>query len=95
MAADTVVADELKSLHEELSASQKERLTAPSAPPNPAQPVNERPEEHEVRDQLRELAGEVTSYFEEAEKTIAAHPAESVVSALLVGILIGRLLGRH
>jgi hypothetical protein len=30
-----------------------------------------------------------------AEKGIAAHPAQSVVGALLVGILIGRLLGRH
>jgi hypothetical protein len=30
-----------------------------------------------------------------AEKGIEAHPAQSVVGALLVGILIGRLLGRH
>jgi hypothetical protein len=30
-----------------------------------------------------------------AEKGIAAHPAQSVVDALLVGILIGRLPGRH
>jgi ElaB/YqjD/DUF883 family membrane-anchored ribosome-binding protein len=28
-------------------------------------------------------------------KGIAAHPAQSVVGALLVGILIGRLLGRY
>jgi ElaB/YqjD/DUF883 family membrane-anchored ribosome-binding protein len=38
---------------------------------------------------------EATSFFDEAEKNIAAHPTESVVGALLVGILIGRLLGRH
>lgn len=95
MAADSVVTDELKSLHEELSTSQKERLAAPTASPSPAEPAKESTEEREVRDQLHELAREVTSYFEEAEKTIAAHPAESVVGALLVGILIGRLLGRR
>ncbi len=84
MAADVVVARELKSLQEELSVL-----------PIPAEPVTETPEERELRDQLRELANEVTNYFGEAEKTISAHPTESVVGALLVGILIGRLLGRR
>ncbi len=99
MAADVVVARELKSLQEELSVSQKERAAASSAAPAPlpipAEPVTETPEERELRDQLRELANEVTNYFGEAEKTISAHPTESVVGALLVGILIGRLLGRR
>lgn len=95
MVADTVVAGELKSPQEEVSASQKERSAAGTTPPNPAEPIKESPEERELGEQLRELAREVTSYFEEAEQTIAAHPAESVVSALLVGILIGRLLGRR
>jgi len=95
MAADAVVASELKSLQEELSAARKDRSAAPSAPPSAAEPAKESAEEREIRDQLQELAREVTSYFEQAEKTIAAHPAESVVSALLLGILIGRLLGRR
>jgi ElaB/YqjD/DUF883 family membrane-anchored ribosome-binding protein len=99
VAADVVVARELKSLQEELSVSQKERAAASSAAPAPlpipAEPVTETPEERELRDQLRELANEVTNYFGEAEKTISAHPTESVVGALLVGILIGRLLGRR
>ena len=42
-----------------------------------------------------DLPGEVTGFFEEAEKSIATHPAQSVVGGLLVGILIGRLLGRR
>ena len=33
-------------------------------------------------------------FFDEAEKTISAHPAQSVAGALLIGILIGRLTGR-
>jgi len=44
---------------------------------------------------LRELTSEATRFFDEAEKGISAHPTQSVVGALLVGILIGRLLGRH
>ena len=33
--------------------------------------------------------------YGEAEKGISAHPTQSVAGALLVGILIGRLLGRR
>lgn len=50
--------------------------------------------EEALRDQLGELVDQVTQFFEDAEKNIAAHPAESVIAALLLGILIGRLLGR-
>ncbi len=95
MAADTVVARELKSLQAELSTSQKERLAVPAAPPASVEPLRESADEREVRDQLRDLADEVTGFFEEAEKGISAHPTQSVVGALLVGILIGRLLGRR
>ncbi len=98
MAGDTVVSRELKSLQEELSTAQRERAASPAAsptaaPPNAAPP--ESPDERELRDQLRALADEVTNLVEEAEKGIAAHPAQSLGGALLVGILIGRLLGRR
>ena len=92
MAADIVVSHELKSLQEELSAAQQARLAAPAVSPSAPEPVRESAEERELRQQLRELADEVTRFFEEAEKNISAHPAQSVVGALLVGILIGRLL---
>ena len=99
MAADAVVSRELRSLQDELLTSQRERATAePSttahASATPAPPA-ETAEEHELRQQLRELVNEVTTFFEEAEKNISMHPTESVVGALLVGVLIGRLLGRH
>jgi hypothetical protein len=97
--ADVVVSRELKSLQDELSAAQRERLAAPPAPPvppsSPAKPVNETAEDHELRGHLRELTNEVTSFFDDADKSISAHPTQSVVSALLVGILIGRLLVRR
>ena len=101
MSADTILAQELKSLQGELATSQNERAaistradSPPSAQPRP-QPTQETPEERELRDQLRELASEATGFFENAQKNISAHPAESVFGALLVGILIGRLIGRR
>jgi hypothetical protein len=104
MAADAVVSRELRSLQEELSTSQRERVSptpspaaaasGPTAAPPPP-PEETAAEEHELRQQLRELVNEATTFFEEAEKNIAAHPTESVVGALLVGVLIGRLLGRR
>ncbi len=102
MAADAVVSRELKSLQDELAAGQRERLAAsappPASPPPAASadaPHAETAEERALLDQLRELANEVTHVFEEAEKNIAAHPAQSVIGALIAGILIGRLLGKR
>jgi len=100
MSTDVVVSRELKSLQDEFSATQRERSAAPSAPPTPPlshsrEPVEERADERELRDQLSQLADEVTNFFQQAEKNVAAHPTQSVVGALLVGILIGRLLGRR
>jgi hypothetical protein len=104
MPTDAVVSRELRSLQDELSSSQRERVSAaPSAAPSPAAgkaaappgPPAEPAEEQELRHQLGDLVNEATTFFEEAEKNIAAHPTESVVGALLVGVLIGRLLGRR
>ena len=99
MAADVVVSREIKSLQDELLAGQRERLAAaPVSPPAPlssAEPIKESADERELRDHLRELVNEATSFFAEAEKNISEHPTQSVVGAMLVGILIGRLLGRR
>ena len=99
---DAVVSGELKSLQEELSASQRERMSPSAAKAaagdktaTPEPSLKAPSEENELREQLGELVTEVTTFFEEAEKNIAAHPTESVVGALLVGVLIGRLLGRR
>jgi ElaB/YqjD/DUF883 family membrane-anchored ribosome-binding protein len=94
MSAESITARELKSLQDELSAAQhasQERLQ-PAAPLEATEPPRETSDLPELRDQLRELADEVSRLFAEAESNIAAHPAQSVIGALLVGILIGRLL---
>ena len=99
MSADAVVSRELQSLREELSDAQRARVAAPVAAggsaATAAEPAKETPEQRELGDQLRELADEVTGFFAQAENSISAHPAQSVVCALLVGILIGRLLPRR
>jgi ElaB/YqjD/DUF883 family membrane-anchored ribosome-binding protein len=99
MASDHVVSQELKSLQEELSAAQRERSAAtasPSAQPSSSsEPVTGSTDEHEWGEQLSELANAVTGFLEEAEKDIAAHPAQSVIGALVAGILIGWLIGRR
>ena len=99
MAADVVVSRELKTLQEELSLSQKERAVASAAAvaarPGGIEPAKETPDERDLRDQLRDFANELTGFFDEAEKGISAHPSQSVIGALLVGILIGRLLGKR
>jgi|SRR3974377_1432672 len=98
MASDHVVSQELKSLQEELSAAQRERSAA-AAPPgqmsSSSGSAQESADEREWRDQVSELANAVTNFLEEAEKDIAAHPAQSVIGALVVGVLIGWLVGRR
>jgi hypothetical protein len=95
MSADPVLSRELQTLRAELSGDRREPAASAATPTNPVDDLEGTPDERELRDQLGQLVSEVTSFFDEAEKNIAAHPAQSVVGALLVGILIGRLLGRR
>ena len=104
MATDVVVSRELKSLQDELSAAKTQRaadtapsaaISAPMAPPTAAEPPPEPSDEAELQGQMRQFAHELTELFSEAEKGISAHPTQSVAGALLIGILIGRLLGRR
>ena len=50
-------------------------------PPSSTEQVKESPDERELRDQPRELTNEVTDFFDEAEKSIFAHPTQSVIGA--------------
>jgi ElaB/YqjD/DUF883 family membrane-anchored ribosome-binding protein len=96
----SMLSRELKALQEEIAASQRERSTPGSAPQqtSAAAPVAQ-PEhtedEKKLREEIREFIDEATHYFDEAEKNISAHPTASVIGALVVGILIGRLIGRR
>ena len=103
MASDIVLSRELTSLQEEVAAARRERQQAPlpevdRTAAGAMAVANAAPEEgaeaQALHDQLGELVDQVTEFFEGAEKNIAARPTESVIGALLLGILIGRLLGR-
>jgi ElaB/YqjD/DUF883 family membrane-anchored ribosome-binding protein len=101
MAADAVVSRELKSLQEELSASQREHPSTPADPAvsggtaAPATHLEDTAEEQQLRGTLGKFVEAITEFVEEAEKNVSAHPAANVIGGIVVGILIGRLLGRR
>ena len=100
MSADAAISGELNSLHEELAASRQKRLATPAVPTS--QEAAARVDQPEVaaeqdqqRGQLHDLVEVMKEFVGEAEKNLAAHPAANVIGAMIMGILIGRLLGRH
>lgn len=102
MASDALVSRELKSLQEELAGGKMGRAAKNDAAASPAtapivsaEAPQEAREQVELQDHLRQLADEITELFGKSETSISAHPTQSVAGALLVGILIGRLLGRR
>ena len=102
MTTDAVISRELKSLQDELSTSNRERRSPSanrvSASDRVAAQVSQpedTAEEPQLQRELHELVNTITEFVEEAEENISAHPTASVASALVVGILIGRLLGRR
>jgi hypothetical protein len=100
MAADSVLARELAALREELSASLAQ-APATDVPPRGAKPAEPAPaadqpgEESPIAEQLHDLVAAIKEFAEEAEQNLAEHPTATVVGALLLGIVIGRLLGRR
>jgi ElaB/YqjD/DUF883 family membrane-anchored ribosome-binding protein len=103
MAADSALASELAALKEELAALHRERRARPADQANAGRDAQRRSdapqaaagEPHHLHGELRDLVKMVTECIEEAETNIKAHPTATVVGTLLVGILIGRLLGRR
>ena len=100
MATDVLVSRELKSLQDELASAKNNRIavveqSAAASPPPACATEASTLDEAELQGYLRQLADEVTELFGEAEKSISAHPTQSVAGALVLGILIGRLLGRR
>ena len=108
-AGDPVLTRELKALQDGVSSAQRQRrsrrkpapegaaeVTAPAATgAGPEHAPDDSPAAQDLRRELSELLDEATGFFDQADKNIAAHPTASVLGALVVGILIGRLLGRR
>jgi hypothetical protein len=44
---------------------------------------------------IRELQGKLSEAADEVEDIVRAHPLAAVASALLLGILVGRMMGRR
>jgi ElaB/YqjD/DUF883 family membrane-anchored ribosome-binding protein len=47
-----------------------------------------------LMDQMRTLAQEISDFAEDTEKGVINHPLTSVLGALVLGVLIGRLFHR-
>lgn len=100
MTSDAGISGELNSLDEDLAASKQKRLATPAARTSQekAAPVDQpevTAEQEQQRGQLRDLVEVMKEFVGDAEKNVAAHPAANAIGAMIVGILIGRLLGRR
>jgi ElaB/YqjD/DUF883 family membrane-anchored ribosome-binding protein len=95
--ADTILTHELESLHQKLADLHRKRRSRPAD--RPAAKRADRPEkaaeEHGLHKEILEFINLIANYVEEAKGNVSAHPSASVLGAMVVGILIGRLLGRH
>lgn len=100
MTADAV--SELAALQAELSASQRKRQSpaadrtpAGDAAPEPSPRAETATDEGHAEQEVRDFVNLLKEFVEDAEHNIAEHPAVSVIGALLIGILIGRLLAKR
>ena len=102
MSGDTLLLRELKALREELSTSRRARST-PAAGGSPAEnnssdvPIEaiEAAKDPQLEGQLREVLEAVKEFGQTVEENATSHPAATAVGALIIGILIGRLMGRR
>ena len=96
MTADVVLSRELKSLQDEILASNRERLPpSPDSTCAPAGQPKDKSSEQQLHGQIRQFVNAIAESFSDAEKNVSAHPAASVIGAIVVGMVIGRLLGRR
>lgn len=81
---------EIEALRREIAAIRAEQAAAKSGGAKVEAAIESGAEN--LADQLRNLAHEISAFTEETEKGVINHPLTSVLGALVVGILIGRVL---
>ena len=80
---------ELNELATELARPRRHQAVPPTA--SGGQPDRA----HEIEQLIRELQDNLTDAADDAEQLVTAHPFAAVASALLLGIVIGRMMGRR
>lgn len=86
---------EIEELRRELAALRNER-----APPSKSEKVDTEAgaaaeaDTGNFIDQLQTLAREISAFADDTEKGVVNHPLVSVLGALVLGVLIGRILQR-
>jgi hypothetical protein len=102
MAVDHVLSGELTALREELAASRRQRqpmhadgLAAGKTKAAPAGVPEDGAAGNGQLEELQELLNEAIKFVEDAGNNLSTHPVANVVSAFVVGIMIGRLFGRR
>jgi len=87
--SDADLRAEIEALRREIASMRAERKTKV----DPEEDVAESAADS-LMDQMRTLAQEISAFAEDTEKGVANHPLTSVLGALVLGILIGRLFHR-
>ena len=83
---------EIEALRREIAAMRAEQTAAKSGAAKAEEAIEAGAAT--LTEQLRGLAREIADITEETEKGVVAHPLTSVLGALVLGILIGRVLPR-
>jgi ElaB/YqjD/DUF883 family membrane-anchored ribosome-binding protein len=85
---------EIEALRREIAAIRTEQTAAIKATEMPKVEAATESSTVSLADQLRTLAREVSTFAEDTEKGVTDYPLTSVLGALLLGVLIGRVLPR-
>jgi ElaB/YqjD/DUF883 family membrane-anchored ribosome-binding protein len=87
--SDADLRAEIEALRREIAAMRAERKTKIDPEESAAEAAASN-----LMDQMRTLAQEISAFAEDTEKGVASHPLTSVLGALVLGIVIGRLFHR-
>jgi tRNA U34 5-carboxymethylaminomethyl modifying GTPase MnmE/TrmE len=87
--SDADLRAEIEALRREIAGLRSERKTTIDPEEAAAESVTDN-----LMEQMRTLAQEISAFTEETEKGVVNHPLASVLGALVLGILIGRLFHR-
>jgi ElaB/YqjD/DUF883 family membrane-anchored ribosome-binding protein len=91
--SDADLRAEIEALRREIAGMRAERKTKIDPEKSTAESAAESTASNLI-DQLHTLAQEISAFAEDTEKGVANHPLTSVLGALALGILIGRLFHR-